>query len=254
MDNFDLYISKSGYLIIPKYNIKYLINFNESTIPSMPEAVESSVRIAGKDGDVVLNTTYEPINFNISCYTEDNLDIDKKVLEERKINLFLDSIKNDFIKMAIEKDKKFYNVKYNGLLEIIRYPKFLQFTIPLKSSDSYAKSLIESSIKGNQTVKSETIKDVGCLITIEGPAQTPKISLNDYEMFYDNVLLEGVKLEIDTRNSTITHIKSDGTRTNAMRYYNHEFPKIRYGDNTLKVSSGIDNENQVYIKWNDLKL
>lgn len=254
MDNFNFYISKEGYLIIKDLEIKYLINFNESSIPSMPEAVESSVRIAGRDGDIVLNTTYEPLSFDIVCYTEDNLTLEQKITEERKINNFLDTIKNDFIKMAIEKDQKFYNVKYNGLLSTTNYPKFLQFAIPLKTSESYAKSLVEKSIVGNQTVRSDTLKEVGALITIKGPAQTPKVSLNDYEMFYDNTLLEGYRLEIDSNNSTITHIKSDGTRTNAMRYYNHEFPKIKKGDNTLKVLSGIDNESQVEVKWYDLKL
>lgn len=254
MDDLNFYISKKGYFIVKDLDIEYLIDFNESSIPSMPEAVESSVRIAGRDGDEVLNTTYEPMNFSIVCYTKDNLTQDEKVLEESKINAFLDSIKNDTIKFSIEKDEKFYDVKYNGLLNTINYPKFLQFTIPLKSSSAYAKSLIEGNIIGNQTVQSNTIKNVGALITIEGPAQTPKISLNDYEMFYDNTLLEGYKLEIDSNKSTITHIKSDGTKTNAMRYYNHEFPKIKKGENTLKILSGIDNENQVSVKWYDLKL
>ena len=67
MENFDVYISLNGYLVIPKYNIRFLIDFNESSIPTMPEAVESSVRAAGRDGDIVLNTTYEPISFSVVC-------------------------------------------------------------------------------------------------------------------------------------------------------------------------------------------
>lgn len=254
MNDFNFYISKEGYLIIKDLDVKYLIDFNESDIPSMPEAVESSVRIAGRDGDEVLNTTYEPISFSIVCYTKDNLTQDEKALEEEKINTFLDSIKNDTIRFSIEKDKKFYNVKYNGLLGKTNYPKFLKFTIPLKSSSSYAKNLSQSEIKGNGKLYSNTIKEVGAIFTIEGPAQTPKISLNNYEMFYDNTLQEGYKLEINSINSTITHIKSDGKKTNAMRYYNHEFPKIKKGENELKVLSGIDNDKQVSVKWYDLKL
>ena len=253
-DYIDFYISSNGYLVIPEYNIKYLIDFNSSSIPSMPEAVESSVRIAGRDGDEVLNTTYEPMQFSIVCYTYDNLTQSEKVLEERKINQFLNSIKNDRKTFAIEKDGKFYKVKYNSLLTTINFPKHLQFTIPLKSSDSYAKDLKEKTIIGNQTVESDTIKEVGCLITIEGPAQTPKIYLNDYEMIFNNAILQGNRLEINTSNSTITHISNEGVKTNAMVYYNHEFPKIKYGDNTLRVESGIDNERQVSVKWYDLKL
>ena len=253
-DYIDFYISSNGYLVIPEYNIKYLIDFNSSSIPSMPEAVESSVRIAGRDGDEVLNTTYEPMQFSIVCYTDDNLTQTEKVMEERKINQFLNSIKNDKKTFAIEKDGKFYKVKYNSLLTTINFPKHLQFTIPLKSSESYAKDLKEKTIIGNQTAESDTIKEVGCLITIEGPAQTPKIYLNDYEMIFNNAILQGNRLEINTSNSTITHISNEGVKTNAMVYYNHEFPKIKYGDNTLRVESGIDNERQVSVKWYDLKL
>ena len=255
MENFDIYISANGYLFIPEYNIKYLVSFNESSIPSMPEAVEASARIAGRDGDIVLNTTYEPMSFQIVCYTEDNLSPSEKSIEEQKVNRFLNSIKNETKRFAIEKDNKFYEVKYNGALSTINYPKHLQFTIPIKSSDSYAKVLSQSIIKGNNSLISNTIKEVGAIFTIEGPAQTPKISLNDYEMFYDNVLLENTKLVIDSERSTITHVnETNGTETNAMRYYNHEFPKIQNGNNTLKVLSGIDNANQVYVEWYDLKL
>lgn len=255
MENFDIYISANGYLFIPEYNIKYLVSFNESSIPSMPEAVEASARIAGRDGDIVLNTTYEPMSFQIVCYTEDNLTPSEKSIEEQKVNRFLNSIKNETKRFAIEKDNKFYEVKYNGALSTINYPKHLQFTIPIKSSDSYAKVLSQSIIKGNNSLTSNTIKEVGAIFTIEGPAQTPKISLNDYEMFYDNVLLENTKLVIDSERSTITHVnETNGTETNAMRYYSHEFPKIQNGNNTLKVLSGIDNANQVYVEWYDLKL
>ena len=39
-----------------------------------------------------------------------------------------------------------------------------------------------------------------------------------------------------------------------MRAYNHEFPKIKNGENQLAVSSGIDDEKQVNVKWYDLKI
>ena len=73
-------------------------------------------------------------------------------------------------------------------------------------------------------------------------------------MHYDNVLLEGEQLIINSLNSTVTLINESGTETNAMTYYNHEFPQIQNGTNELKVLSGIDNENQVQVKWYDLKL
>ena len=255
VDDYDFYISENGHLVIPEHSIDYLIDLNASNIPSMPEAVEASVRIVGKDGDVTLNTTYEPMNFSIVCYTDDNLTPQEKVTEEQKINRFIDSMKNETKVFAIEKDEKFYEVKYNGVLTTVRFPAHIQFTIPIKSSESYAMDLIKKRIKGNNSEHSNTIKDVGAIFTILGPAQTPKISFNNYEMFYDNVLLENTKLVIDSNKSTVTHVNGvTGKKTNAMRYYNHQFPKVKYGENVLVVNSGIDNSSQVKVEWNDLKL
>ena len=254
MENFDMYISNNGYLVIPEFDIKYLIDFNESNIPTMPEAVESAVRAAGRDGDIILNTTYEPIPFTIVCYTEDNLTIEEKVQHESYVNKLLNTIKNKTKTLAIEKDSKFYNVKYSGALTTINYPAHLKFSIPLKSSDSFAKDIVEKSITGNGTENSNTLKNVGAIFTINGPATNPIISLNDYSMEYNMSILEGAKVEIDSSKSTITNINSDGIKTNVMKYYNHQFPKIEYGENTLKILSGIDDESLVNVKWNDLKL
>ena len=255
MEEFDFYISENGRLVIPEYNINYLIDFYASSIPSMPEAMEASVRVVGKDGDIPLNTTYEPIPFSIVCYTDDNLTPEEKVVEEQKVNRFMDSIKNKTKTFAFERENKFYDVKYNGILTTTKFPAHIQFTIPFKSSESYAKESTKTIIIGNNDANSNTIKDVGAIFTIEGPAQTPKISFNNYEMFYDNVLLESTKLVIDSNKSTVTHINNaTGSKTNAMRYYNHQFPKVKYGENTLTINSGISNASQVKVEWNDLKL
>lgn len=255
MDNFDFYISSNGYLIIPKYHIEYLVNFNESNIPSMPEATEASVKIAGRDGDIVLGTVYEPMLFEIVCYTPDNLSLEEKIQHERKINSFLNSIKNKTKTFAIEKDEKFYNVKYSGALTTINYPKHIQFTIPLKSSNSFAMSLYETKIIGNETKKSETIEPVGAIFTIRGPALKPIITFNNYKMSYNENILEGNTVIINSKNSTVTHFNSvTGVRTNAMLVYNHEFPKVINGNNTLEVSSGINDPSQIDVSWYDLKL
>lgn len=254
MENFDMYISNNGYLVIPEYNIKYLIDFYESSIPIMPEAVESTIRAAGRDGDYVLKTTYEPIPFNIVCYTDEGLTVEEKILQETQINTFLNSIKEKTKRLAFEKDNKFYNVKYSGALVTSNYPAHLKFSIPLKSSDSYAKDVTEKSITGNNSAISQTVKSAGAIFTIEGPAQDPIISLNDYAMEYNMSILEGSKVEIDTNRSTIININSQGMRSNVMKYYNHQFPKIEYGENTLKVLGGVDNEEQVTVRWHDLRL
>ena len=254
IQDYDLYISTDGFFVIPGTDIKFKINTMESSLSSMPEAVESSVRAAGRDGDYVLNTTYEPIPFEIVCYTEDNLTTIEKKENELKINAFLNSIKNKTKKMAFERDEKFYNVKYNNLITTTNYPAHLKFGIPLKSSESYGKDILPKTIAGNNTEISNTIEPVGALITINGPATLPIISLNDYSMEYNSAILEGARIEIDTNKSTVTHINTYGVKTNVMKFYNHQFPKIENGENTLKVLSGIANEYNVSITWNDLKL
>lgn len=253
-EDFDIYISKKGYFGALKYDINNLIDFMESNIPSIAEATESSVKIAGRDGDIPLNTVYEPLSFEIVCYTEDNLTPEEKIVEEQKVTSLLNSIKNQTKTFFMEREKKFYKVKYSGNLSVVRYPKHLKFTIPLKSSESYAMNFEESEIIGNGTKVSNTIKDTGAIFTIKGPAIKPIISLNNYQMKYNENILEGNSLIINSEDSTITHITSAGVKTNAMRAYNHEFPKIKNGENQLAVSSGIDDENQVNVKWYDLKI
>lgn len=254
MEGFEIYISDTGYLMIPKFDISYLIDFYESNIPSMPESTETAVRIAGRDGDIALKDTYEPMSFEIVCYTDDNLSSEEKIKEENKINKFLNSIKNKTVAFGMEKEEKFYDVKYSGALTTSKFPKHIKFSIPLKASNPYAKYYLQRKVVGESEFESNTIKEVGGVFTINGPATNPKISFNNYEIYYDNSLLEGSRLEIDSSKSTITHINSLGVKTNAMRYYNHQFPKIQNGINQLEIISGISNEEQLSLSWYDLKL
>jgi hypothetical protein len=252
IEDYETYISSNGFFINSQNDIHYLIDFSESELPCMAEATETTVKAAGRNGDIVLSTTYDPNNFNIVCYTEDNLTQEEKVKEEMKLKKLLNSIKNKTIPLAFEKDDKFYKVKYSGAFSSTNFPKHLKFSIPLKTSEAYGKDLIKKVIFGNGEETSDTFEDVGAIFTIKGPANSPIISLNDYSIEYDNPLLEGDKLIINSSNSTITHINLDGVKTNAMRYYNHQFPKIENGKNVLKVLSGV-NEANVSVEWYDYK-
>lgn len=252
IEDYETYISSNGFFINSQNDIHYLIDFSESELPCMAEATETTVKAAGRNGDIVLSTTYDANNFNIVCYTEDNLTQEEKVKEEMKLKKLLNSIKNKTIPLAFEKDDKFYKVKYSGAFSSTNFPKHLKFSIPLKTSEAYGKDLIKKVIFGNGEETSDTFEDVGAIFTIKGPANSPIISLNDYSIEYDNPLLEGDKLIINSSNSTITHINSDGVATNAMRYYNHQFPKIENGKNVLKVLSGV-NEANVSVEWYDYK-
>lgn len=143
IEDYETYISSNGFFINSQNDIHYLIDFSESELPCMAEATETTVKAAGRNGDIVLSTTYDPNNFNIVCYTEDNLTQEEKVKEEMKLKKLLNSIKNKTIPLAFEKDDKFYKVKYSGAFSSTNFPKHLKFSIPLKTSESYGKDLIK---------------------------------------------------------------------------------------------------------------
>ena len=254
VNDFKFYLSENGRLIFPKENISFLCSISESTIPVMPEALETSAIIAGRDGDVPLSTTYGPMSFELVLYTEDNLTPEEKLKQEIFLNRFCNSIKNNTETFALELAQKFYKIKYNGLLNKENYPKFLKFTLPFKSSKSFAYDVKKNTAYGNNTFESNTIEPTGFECVIKGPAIKPIISLNDYSIEYNNTILDDESLIIDTNNSTAVLVNSEGTRVNAMRYYNHQFPKILNGENELKVLSGIDNPENVSISWYDLTL
>ena len=54
--------------------------------------------------------------------------------------------------------------------------------------------------------------------------------------------------------STITHIDALNRKSNQMAHYNHQFPKVKNGANTLQIISGIESESQVTVEWHDLVL
>ena len=254
VDDFDFYISSNGYLVFPQYDKKYLTNMSENVILNMPEAVQTTVKIAGKDGDLVLDSSYNSQDFQVIMFTDEGLTPEQKEKERIFINRIFNAMKKNSKTFAFEQSQKFYKVLYSGILEETNYPQHMMFTIPLKSSKPYAYKMSSSYLLGNDTKTSETIEPVGFICTINGPALNPIISFNDYSMEFDNTISEGSKLIIDTNNSTAVLVNSEGIETNAMRYYNHQFPKIMEGENVLKVLSGIDNPNNVFVSWYDLTL
>lgn len=254
MVEYDFYITENNRFIVPDLNIDLLYSPSESTIPEMPQATESTVKIAGRDGDQVLFTTYEPKEFTLVLYTDDNLSPNEKVLEINKITTFLNLLKNNYKKIAFLLEEKMYSVKYNRQLVVVKLPKCVRFELPLKSSKSFGTELSSKEIIGSGTETSDTIEPVGCIASIDGYASNPIISINGYQMKYENTILQGNKLVIDTSNSTVTHITSLGVKTNASIYYNHEYPKIKNGLNEVNVISGISDDTQVTVEWYDLKL
>lgn len=253
MVDYEFYIQDNNRFVIPDLDVDFLYSPSESSIPEMAETSEATVKIAGRDGDITLDTTYEPLNFTLVVYTDENLEPNEKIEEINKITSFLNSIKKKHKKLAFLQEEKMYDVKYSKQLVVTKFPKSVRFEIPLKSDKSYGMDLFKKKIIGAGRKRSYTVEDTGCIITIEGPCNNPVIALNDYQMIYNNVVLSGNKLIINTGNSTITHETSLGVKTNAAIYYNHEYPKIKLGKNEIKVLSGITDNSQVTTEWYDLK-
>lgn len=226
------------------------IDWSKTSLPLMAEASEATQTVPGSDGEIVLATTYGSRPFEINGVTDDNLSAAEKEAARQKIRSFLNSVKNTTTKLKIEPWNRTFLVKYSGLASDVNYPKYVEFNIPLKSASSYAIS--EDYTKtGTNTFTSKTEKEVGFKCTITGPAQYPELTMNGIEMKYNSVVASGQTLVIDTAKCTATMINSDGTKTNAMMYYNHNFPKIQNGSNTFTV---VSESTTAKIDWNDLLL
>lgn len=229
------------------------VDFNKTNLPLIAEAIEASQTITGADGELVLDTTYGSRPFEIDAYTDDFLTPEKKEEKREEIREFLNSIKKVNTKLIIEPLNRTFEVKYAGLAEDTNLPKCVEFLIPLKSASSYAISNTTYTLNGEGELDSNTKEPTGFICTISGEAAYPELSINGYLMSYNNVILNGEQLIIDTRKCTVTKINKVGTKTNAMAYYNHQFPKIQNGTNIVSIISGIENSN-LKIEWNDLLL
>ena len=191
VDDFDFYISSNGYLVFPQYNKKYLTNMSENVILNMTEAVQTTLKIADENGDLVLDSSYNSQDFQVVMFTDEGLTPEQKEKERIFINRIFNAMKKNSKTFAFEQSQKFYKVLYSGILEETNYPQHMMFTIPLKSSKPYAYKMSSSYLLGNDTKTSETIEPVGFICTINGPALNPIISFNDYSMEFDNTISEG---------------------------------------------------------------
>lgn len=245
----NLVITNNGKLL----PFGFTIDYNKTNLPLMAEAIEASQTITGADGELILDTTYGSRLFEIDAYTDDFLSPTEKEQKREEVREFLNSIKKNTTKLVIQPLNRTFEVKYAGLAEDTNLPKSIEFFIPLKSASSYAISNTTYVQNGAGQINSSTKEPVGFICTISGEATYPELTVNGVTMKYDNVILEGEKLILDSKKCTATKISTTGTKTNAMAYYNHEFPKIQSGNNTVSIVSGITNEN-LKIEWNDLLL
>lgn len=224
-----------------------------SYIPFMPEVINSDTSIAGMDGEINLSTVYAARNFDLVCYSKEGLNLREKNFFKRKVAKFLHQHKNEPFRLVIKPYNVSYDVKYNGAIDPETYPQSVRVSIPLKSYKSFGYENMKSELIGDGTIESITVEPVGFICTIKGPITSPAtLSLNGVDMVYNDSILEGEKLIINSKISTVTKIDSQGIESNVIKHYNKEFPKIVEGDNTLEIISGIENSENVSLEWYDL--
>lgn len=243
----DFYINGEGYF--SPFNL--YVNYGKTNIGFMPTATDTSINIAGKDGEIVQNTKYESRLIEIFAVTEDGLTPSEKAEAKRMISEILHSIKNSTKKLTISSDDITFDVKYSGTAGIsIQAHNWLEFDLPFKSASPYAKSMFTSKLKGSGLIYNSGMVECGIIFEIKGRCTNPTLYLNGQRMTYTGTVESGSTLIIDTNKSICKMIYSNNTTLNAMDGYNKVFPKAEIGGNVLTVSGDID----CTAKWTELFL
>ncbi len=243
----DFYIDGEGYFS----PFDLYVNYGKTNIGFMPTATDTSINIAGKDGEIVQNTKYEARLIEIFAVTEDGLTPAEKAEAKRMIAEILHSIKHDTKKLTISTDDITFDVKYSGTAETsIQAHNWLEFSLPFKSASPYGKSMFPNELNGSGLIYNNGMVECGIIFEIKGRCTNPTLYFNGQRMTYTGTVGSGSKLIIDTNKSVCKIIYANGTEVNAMGEYNKVFPKAEIGGNILTVSEGID----CTAKWTELFL
>lgn len=243
----DFYIDGEGYFS----PFDLYLNYDKTNIGFMPTATDTSINVAGKDGEVVQNTKYESRLIEIFAVTEDGLTPAEKSQAKRMIAEILHSIKHETKKLTIGSDDITFDVKYSGSAQIsVQAHNWLEFDLPFKSASPYGKSMFDNELHGSGLIYNGGMVECGIVFEIKGRCTNPTIYLNGQKMAYTGTVGSSSTLIIDTAKSVCKMIYSNGTTENAMEGYNRVFPKAEIGGNILTVSSGIN----CTAKWTELFL
>lgn len=244
----DFYINSKGKLL--PFNLT--VNYAETDLPLMPEAIDNSVTLAGTDGEMVLDTTYGSMLFNIIAVTLDNLTVEEKEKIRKNVKDKLNEVKNNTKHLSFANQEKMYDVKYSGLAEDTNYPKWVRFEIPFKSASPYSKDMFRNRVTKVGEIISKTDVPTGFILDIKNVIKDFTITINDEKMefTYNSEIGNNANVIIDTNNSTVKYIK-DGKIYNGMKYFNKVFPKLKKGKNYVNSITGLS-ESDFYMEWYNL--
>ena len=250
----DFYVTKDEnglYDLILPFNL--IVDYNKTTLPFMPEAVDTSVELAGADGEIVQDTVYKSRVFDIFAVTMDGLSAYEKEQVKKDIATILHSIKKDTKVITFANNETAFDVKYTGLANIdIDAAGWMEFEIPLKSAAAMGHKQFEQRMSGSGLMVNSGSDPVGAIITITGPVDNPGFTLGDTAFSWTGTVPQGSRLVIDMDGQSCYMLDSEGKRTLATKNLQGEYVKIPVGSMVLQANQNT--EEHIESRWRELVL
>lgn len=250
----DFYVTKDEnglYDIILPFNL--IVDYNKTTLPFMPEAVDTSVELAGTDGEIVQDTVYRSRVFDIFAVTMDGLSAYEKEQVKKDIATILHSIKKETKVITFANNETAFDVKYTGLANIDKdAPGWMEFELPLKSAAAMGHKQFEQRMNGSGLMVNGGSEPVGAIITITGQVDNPSFTLGNEVFSWSGTVPEGSQLVIDMDGKSCYMIDSNGNRTLATKNLKGEYVKIPVGSMVLQANQNT--EEHITSRWRELVL
>lgn len=250
----DFYVTKDEnglYDMILPFNL--IIDYNKTVLPFMPEAVDTSVELAGADGEIVQDTVYKSRVFDIFAVTFDGLSAYEKEQVKKDIATILHSIKNDTKVITFANNETAFDVKYTGLANIdIDAAGWMEFEIPLKSAAAMGHKQFEQRMSGSGLMVNGGMQPVGAVIRITGPVTNPGFTLGSEVFSWNGTVPEGSTLVIDMDDKSCYMIDEAGNRSLATKNLTGEYVSIPVGSMVLQANQNT--EEHIESVWQELVL
>lgn len=209
----------------------------DSRYELLPGTRDYTEEIPGRHGEIDFGSELKARILELHCAVESD-DIPSKL---REIAGYLNPCLGEQELTFADEPGKVYHVKYSGKIDLTRYPTWAEFTIPFKMVNPFITSATEKSIQGSGTAVNEGTFETPFIITIQGPATNPTVTVNEFELIYVGTLTSSDIVVIDTEKLTVTL-----NGNNALANYIGTFPKLQPGNNTVSSNGGT-----VTFRWYD---
>lgn len=247
----DFYITKDEqdlFDVIMPFGL--IVDWNSTHIPFMPEAIDSSVNLAGADGEIVQDTVYGSRIFDIFAVTYDGLTLVEKEEVKKDIANILHSAKRNTKKLTFANNETSFDVKYTGLADVTtEAPSWMRFEIPLKSQSAYGHKLFDQTLIGSGLMVNGGSIPVGAVVTITGEVTNPTFEMGAETFTWKGTVKKGYSLVIDMDNQSCYMIDPNGVKSLATKNLTGEFVKIPVGSMVLQANSVT--ESHITAVWQE---